>query len=66
MYTLTRPRAVDGVVEMVRGSVTFVPVCNPLAYASARRMGDRNLNRRFQPTATPQDNEVRIANVIGS
>ncbi|MDE2081310.1 MAG: succinylglutamate desuccinylase/aspartoacylase family protein [Burkholderiales bacterium] len=53
-----------GELEIVRGTVTFVPVCNPLAYAHARRMGERNLNRRLQPTATPQDNEDRIANVL--
>lgn len=53
-----------GQIEIVRGSVTFIPVCNPLAYAHGRRMGDRNLNRRLQPTATPQDNEDRIANVL--
>lgn len=51
-------------IEIVRGSVTFVPVCNPLAYNNMRRMGDRNLNRRLQPTATPQDNEDRIAGVL--
>ncbi len=51
-------------IEIVRGSVTFVPVCNPLAYNQMRRMGDRNLNRRLQPTATPQDNEDRIARVL--
>lgn len=54
----------DGDIEIVRGSVTFVPVCNPLAYNHVRRMGDRNLNRRLQPTATPQDNEDRIAGVL--
>ena len=53
-----------GGLAVVRGSVTFVPVCNPLAYAHQRRAGDRNLNRRLQPTATPQDNEDRIANVL--
>ncbi len=53
-----------GRVEIVRGSVTFVPVCNPLAYLNQRRMGERNLNRRLQPTATPQDYEDRIANVL--
>jgi predicted deacylase len=53
-----------GEIEIVRGSVSFVPVCNPLAYVNARRMGDRNLNRRLQPTATPQDNEDRIAGVL--
>ncbi|MDP1649419.1 MAG: succinylglutamate desuccinylase/aspartoacylase family protein [Rubrivivax sp.] len=53
-----------GQIEIVRGSVTFIPVCNPLAYAHGRRMGERNLNRRLQPTATPQDFEDRIANVL--
>ena len=54
-----------GELEILRGSVTFVPVCNPLAYVNGRRMGERNLNRRLQPTATPQDNEDRIAGVLG-
>ena len=53
-----------GAIEIVRGHVTFVPVCNPLAYVHGRRMGQRNLNRRLQPTATPQDNEDRIAGVL--
>jgi predicted deacylase len=53
-----------GEIEVVRGTVTFVPVCNPLAYANGRRMGERNLNRRLQPTATPQDFEDRIANAL--
>ena len=55
-------------IEITRGSVTFVPVCNPLAYNNQRRMGDRNLNRRLQPKdpkdPTPQDNEDRIARVL--
>lgn len=53
-----------GEIEVLRGSVTFVPVCNPLAYSKGQRMGDRNLNRRLQPMAAPQDNEDRIANVL--
>ena len=53
-----------GELAIVRGVVTFVPICNPLAYLNGRRMGDRNLNRRLQPTATPQDNEDRIANAL--
>jgi len=53
-----------GELEIVRGTVTFVPVCNPLAYNQMRRMGERNLNRRLQPTATPQAYEDRIANVL--
>jgi predicted deacylase len=53
-----------GELEITRGTVTFVPVCNPLAYNQQRRMGDRNLNRRLQPTPTPQDFEDRIAGVL--
>lgn len=55
-----------GEIEILRGSVTFVPVCNPLAYNQMRRMGERNLNRRLQPTATPQDFEDRVAGVLCS
>lgn len=54
----------SGAIDIVRGTVTFVPVANPMAYRLKRRMGDRNLNRRLQPTATPQDNEDRIANAL--
>ena len=57
--------AIDhGDIEIIRGSVTFVPVCNPLAYNHMRRMGERNLNRRLQPTATPQDFEDRVGRVL--
>ena len=48
---------------LTRGTLTLVPVCNPLAYANARRTGERNLNRRLQPDAA-QDYEGRIANVL--
>lgn len=50
--------------EVLRGLVSFVPVCNPLAYANARRMGERNLNRRLQPTAQPCAYEDHIANQL--
>jgi predicted deacylase len=53
-----------GTLRIVRGTVTFVPVTNPLAYRSAQRIGDRNLNRNLRPCAQPQDNEERIANVL--
>jgi predicted deacylase len=53
-----------GEIRIVRGAVTFVPVCNPLAHAQGTRIGQRNLNRRLQPTATPQDFEDRVANVL--
>lgn len=53
-----------GMLGIERGTVTFVPVTNPLAYQRKQRMGDRNLNRNMAPSAIPQDFEDRIANVL--
>jgi len=53
-----------GSLALARGSVTLVPVTNPLAYRRAQRMGERNLNRNLRPTPEPLDNEDRIANVL--
>jgi uncharacterized protein len=53
-----------GALPIVRGSVTFVPVTNPLAYLLGQRVGERNLNRNMAPSAIPQDFEDRIANVL--
>ena len=49
-------------LPLVAGTVTFVPVTNPLAYAKGERAGDRNLNRNLAPTGTPVDFEDRVAN----
>ena len=54
----------SGALTIERGSVTFVPITNPLAYQLKRRFGDRNLNRNMAPSAIPQDFEDRIANVL--
>jgi uncharacterized protein len=54
----------QGALRISHGSVTFLPIANPLAHALGRRMGDRNLNRNLRPTAVPQDFEDRIANVL--
>lgn len=51
-----------GSLRLVAGSVTFVPVTNPLAYARQQRMGDRNLNRNLFPTDRPQQFEDYVAN----
>jgi predicted deacylase len=51
-----------GTLVIARGAVTFVPVCNPLAFHLGRRAGDRNLNRALAPTATPRDYEDHVAN----
>ena len=52
----------SGALVIARGSVTFVPICNPLAYQLGRRAGDRNLNRALSPTPTPREYEDHIAN----
>jgi len=49
-------------LTLVKGRVTFVPVTNPLAYAGKRRAGDRNLNRKLQPTPDPREYEDHVAN----
>jgi predicted deacylase len=52
----------SGKLHIAAGSVTFVPIVNPLAYAKNTRSGDRNLNRDLSPKADPQDFEDRVAN----
>jgi predicted deacylase len=52
----------SGKLLVSAGSVTFVPVVNPLAYAKGERSGDRNLNRNLFPKEQPQDFEDHIAN----
>ncbi len=52
----------NGSLQLQQGSVTFVPITNPLAYEKKQRMGDRNLNRNLYPRPDPQDFEDRIAN----
>jgi len=52
----------SGALHIAAGSVTFVPIVNPLAYQQVTRNGDRNLNRDLFPKANPQDFEDQIAN----
>jgi len=57
--------AIDsGALTIERGTVTFVPITNPLAHQLKQRVGDRNLNRNMAPSAIPQNFEDRIANVL--
>ena len=51
-----------GLLHLVAGQLTLVPVTNPLAYAEHRRAGDRNLNRKLAPTDTPRENEDHVTN----
>lgn len=52
----------SGQRQLARGVLTFIPVCNPVAYARGQREGDRNLNRDFRPTVYPESAEDRIVN----
>ncbi len=52
----------SGKLHIASGHVTFVPVTNPLAYARAERVGDRNLNRNLGLTDQPIDFEDHVAN----
>jgi len=53
-----------GTLRIERGTLTLVPVVNPLAYRLRRRHGDRNLNRNMRVTEAPVDFEDRVANVL--
>ena len=52
----------SGALRIAAGSVTLVPVANPLAYARGQRGGERNLNRKLFPNPAPRDFEDRVAN----
>ena len=64
--TLAIRRVMDeidsGQLRVRAGSVTFVPITNPLAYQLNQRSGERNLNRNLFPKDEPQDFEDQIAN----
>ena len=51
-------------IELKQGSVTFVPICNPQAYALNVRFVEHNLNRRLYPKDSPQDYEDKIGNIL--
>lgn len=52
----------SGKLSILGGTVTFVPVTNPLAYQRRDRAGDRNLNRNLYPVPVPEDFEDHVAN----
>lgn len=51
-----------GRLNIAAGSVTFVPVANPLAHLRGARCGERNLNRNLYPTQQPAVFEDHAAN----
>ena len=54
----------QGELVLEQGTLTLVPVVNPMAYRHQRREGDRNLNRSMGITSEPKDYEDQIANLL--
>jgi predicted deacylase len=53
-----------GEIILAAGRVTFVPICNPRAYARNVRFIERNLNRYLVPMAKPDCYEAELANIL--
>ena len=51
----------SGALQLQCGTLTLVPIVNPLAYQRGQREGERNLNRNLRPPVIAQDYEDRIA-----
>ncbi len=53
-----------GKITLTRGKVTFVPICNPRAYAEDKRYIERNLNRYLVPMEKPDTYEAKLGNIL--
>jgi predicted deacylase len=51
-------------IKLISGQITFVPICNPRAYAENKRFIEENLNRVFKPTQNPRTYESTLANEL--
>jgi len=51
----------SGALRLTCGTLSFIPIVNPLAHARGQREGERNLNRNLRPPVVPHDFEDRIA-----
>lgn len=54
----------SGELVLKRGSVRFVPICNPKAFKEKRRVLKENLNRVFRKTEKPETFEAKLANEL--
>ncbi|NBO19513.1 MAG: succinylglutamate desuccinylase [Proteobacteria bacterium] len=54
----------EGTLELAKGRVSFVPVCNPKAFALDVRQTERNLNRYLVPMERPDCYEAQLGNVL--
>ena len=50
--------------KILKGSVRFIPVCNPRAMRENKRFSEINLNRVFEPNANPKLYEEKLAQVL--
>ena len=56
----------EGGLTLDRGSVTFVPICNPRAFNADKRFIERNLNRFLIPQEKPDCYEAQLGNILCS
>lgn len=60
----TRQEIERGKLRIACGTLTVLPIANPLAYQLQRRHGDRNLNRKMRISDAPQDFEDEVSNPL--
>jgi predicted deacylase len=53
-----------GALTIIKGEVTFVPICNPRAYEKDIRFTERNLNRYMVPCDEPDTYEATLGNEL--
>ena len=64
--------AIDNVIKKIRsneiklksGSITFIPICNPVAFDNNKRYYETNLNRVIKRNDNPILYEEKIANIL--
>lgn len=54
----------SGAIQLLKGSLHLVPVCNPRASEEGKRYTEDNLNRIFRKTSTPVTYEAELANEL--
>lgn len=54
----------EGVLQITRGKVIFVPIGNPRAYQLDKRFVERNLNRYLVPMDNPNCYEAQLGNIL--
>lgn len=54
----------SGHINLLKGSVTFIPICNPKAYELKQREVERNLNRHLYPKTDKQFYEDHIDPIL--